>query len=87
MIAYQVKKDSYNEKLREYEEKGGNRPKAPHVPKQPKRPRMQPEEVSNFMLLVKALTLLLAPSLTLEDLERGDTMLREFLLGFKKVRQ
>lgn len=47
---------------------------------------MQDGESANFMLLAKALTFLLAPSVSLQDLERGDKLLREYILGFKQVR-
>lgn len=47
---------------------------------------MDPKESPNFLKLSAALTILLAPSISLADLEKGDRLLREYIMGFKQVK-
>lgn len=70
-----------------------DRPIEPTPPKPPSPsnldiplPRIKPGEMENFMKLSAALTILLGRSITKENLDRGCTLLQEYLLGFREVR-
>lgn len=87
---YEDKLAKHRVKLHEYENRAATskmtKPRAPNKPKEATKPRMQVGEAENFLKLSSALRLLLAPSLTLQDLDQGDRLLREYMNGFKNVR-
>lgn len=60
-------------------------PPKPVEPNAPALPQMEVAEIGNFMTLALALKILLAPSLTRQDVEDGSILLTKYLLEFKRV--
>ena len=86
---HEVKTKEYQARLQAFINRGPEskmkKPRAPNKLIKPVQPRMRPEESHNFLLLAEALTILLSPSITRRDLDRGDRLLRQYIAGFKKV--
>jgi hypothetical protein len=90
--------DKYDKALRKYEnalrkhEADANNlnppvaPQAPPAEAPPSSPRLNLDEPDIFLTLSAALHLILARSLSEDDVEKGETYLFEYLEHFKKVR-
>lgn len=91
---YLVAQESYRAKVAIFEQKladhvsnggSGRRPRQPAKPREPTHPRMRQDELNNFMVLAMALTILLSPVLSEADIDRGESLLKEFVNGYRTV--